>query len=64
MYILVINSGSSSLKYQLIDMKSEEVLSKGLCDRISLEHSFIKHSRKGADTIIIDKDLYNHRVAI
>ena len=37
MKILVINAGSSSLKYQLIDMETEEVLAKGLCERIGID---------------------------
>ena len=37
MKILVINAGSSSLKYQLIDMDSNDVMAKGLCERIGLE---------------------------
>lgn len=43
MKILVINCGSSSLKYQLIDMKNETVLCKGLCERIGMEESQITH---------------------
>ena len=43
MKILVINAGSSSLKYQLIDMDTETVLAKGICDRIGMGDSFIKH---------------------
>ena len=42
MKVLVINCGSSSLKYQLIDSESEEVLAKGICERIGIEHSCIK----------------------
>lgn len=64
MKVLVINTGSSSLKYQLIDMTNESVLAKGVCDRIGLEHSFLKHSKVGSDTVIIEKDLYNHKVAV
>lgn len=64
MKILVINSGSSSLKYQLIDMSNEAVLAKGVCDRIGLEHSFLKHTKTGSDAVIIEKDLYSHTVAI
>ncbi len=64
MKVLVINTGSSSLKYQLIDMTNESVLAKGVCDRIGLEHSFLKHSKIGSDTVIIEKDLYNHKVAV
>ena len=43
MKILVINCGSSSLKYQLIDMQGEKVLCKGLCERIGMESSMITH---------------------
>jgi acetate kinase len=64
MKILIINTGSSSLKYQMIDMTNESVLAKGVCDRIGLEHAFIKHTRVGSDTVVIEKDLYNHKVAI
>lgn len=64
MKVLVINTGSSSLKYQLIDMTNENVLAKGVCDRIGLEHSFLKHSKTGSDTVIIEKDLYNHKIAV
>ena len=39
MKILVINAGSSSLKYQLIDMDTEDVIAKGLCERIGIEDS-------------------------
>lgn len=64
MKVLVINTGSSSLKYQLIDMTNENVLAKGVCDRICLEQSFLKHSKIGENTVVIEKDLYNHRLAI
>ena len=43
MKILVINCGSSSLKYQLINMEDESVICKGICERIGIEGSFIKH---------------------
>lgn len=43
MKILVVNAGSSSLKYQLIDMDNEQVIAKGLCDKIGLPDSNIKH---------------------
>lgn len=43
MKILVVNAGSSSLKYQLIDMENEQVIAKGLCDKIGLEDSNISH---------------------
>ncbi len=49
MKILVINCGSSSLKYQLIDMDGEKVLCKGLCERIGIEGSRITHKAKGKE---------------
>ena len=45
MKILVINSGSSSLKYQLIDMSDESVIAKGICDRIGID-GVLKHTAK------------------
>ena len=47
MKVLVINCGSSSLKYQLIDMDNENLLCKGLCERIGLEGSKITHQANG-----------------
>ena len=47
MKVLVINCGSSSLKYQLIDMDGEKVLCKGLCERIGMESSMITHDANG-----------------
>ena len=43
MKILVVNCGSSSLKYQLIDMDNESVIAKGLCERIGIEGSKLTH---------------------
>ena len=43
MKILVINAGSSSLKYQLIDMETEKVMAKGLCERIGID-GHLKHT--------------------
>lgn len=64
MKILVINTGSSSLKYQLIDMKDESVLAKGLCDRIGIDNSYIKHTKTGMDAVLINKDMSDHQAAI
>ena len=49
MKILVINAGSSSLKYQLIDMEDESVLAKGLCERIGINGSRLTHRPTGKD---------------
>jgi acetate kinase len=64
MKILVINTGSSSLKYQLIDMQNESVLAKGLCDRIGIENSYIKHTKTGMEPVMIEKDMPDHKSAI
>ncbi len=52
MKILVINAGSSSLKYQLIDMETEKAIAKGGCERIGLDASFCKHKANGKETVI------------
>ena len=64
MKILVINCGSSSLKYQMIDMTSETLLAKGLAERIGLDKSFVKHTKIGTDAVTVEKKLDNHRVAL
>lgn len=64
MKILVINCGSSSLKYQLIDMKNEEVIAKGLAERIGIEGSVLKHQPKNSDKITIERPMPTHREAL
>ncbi len=63
MKILVINAGSSSLKYQFIDMDSMNVIAKGLCERIGIDGR-LKHTPAGKDTVILDKEMKNHTDAI
>lgn len=62
MKILVINAGSSSLKYQLIDMENEAVMAKGLCERIGIEGSVLTH--KGKKEVKIEKTMPTHVEAI
>lgn len=62
MKVLVINAGSSSLKYQLIDMETEKAIAKGGCERIGLPGSFLKH--KGKAEKLIEADMPDHKVAI
>ena len=62
MKILVINAGSSSLKYQLIDMETEKAIAKGGCERIGLEGSFLKHT--GKEKVTIESPMPNHEAAI
>ena len=64
MNILVINCGSSSLKYQLIDSNTENVLAKGLCERIGLEGSSITHKSEGKDKLETKVDMPDHTVAV
>lgn len=64
MNILVINCGSSSLKYQLIDMSEETVLAKGLVERIGIEGSRIKHDTTGKERVIIEEPMEDHKRAL
>lgn len=64
MIILVINAGSSSLKYQLIDMSNEKVLAKGVCDRIGIPGSIIKHKTHDDRSIEKQIEMTTHKDAI
>lgn len=63
MKILVVNCGSSSLKYQLIDMDTEAVMAKGNFERIGQQGSFLTH-KVGEEKHVIEKDVKNHEEAI
>ncbi|MCR4399545.1 MAG: acetate kinase [Syntrophomonadaceae bacterium] len=60
MKILVVNCGSSSIKYQLVDMTDESVLAKGLVDRVGIPGTVLKHEPVGKDEVVIKKDLPDH----
>ncbi len=62
MKVLVINSGSSSLKYRLIEMDNESVLAKGVADRIGIGNSSLKHT--GKKEVVIEKNMDDHSAAI
>lgn len=64
MKILVLNCGSSSLKYQLIDMEGEKVLAKGLVERIGIDGSRIKHTKTGLDAVTREVPFPDHSAAI
>ena len=64
MKILVINCGSSSLKYQFIDMENEEVIAKGLAERIGIDGSVLNHQPKGFDKIKIERPMPTHKEAL
>ncbi|MBQ8043876.1 MAG: acetate kinase [Clostridia bacterium] len=63
MKILVLNCGSSSLKYQLIDMEKKELLAKGNFERIGENESFLTH-KVGSDKIVINKPVETHTDAL
>ncbi|MEG0296050.1 MAG: acetate kinase [Clostridium sp.] len=64
MKVLVINCGSSSLKYQLIDMQTEQELAQGLVERIGIEGSVLTQKVEGRDKYIIKTEMNDHKDAI
>ena len=64
MKVLVINCGSSSLKYQVLDMDTETLLCKGLVERIGIEGSVIKHEKIGQDKFVLTTPMADHKDAI
>jgi acetate kinase len=59
MKILVINAGSSSLKFQVIDMENKSVIAKGNVEKINEKGSFLKYKAKGEEHVY-NKDITNH----
>ena len=64
MKVLVINCGSSSLKYQVFDMDCEILMAKGLVERIGLDGSVIKHEKVGRDKFVNETPMKDHKEAI
>ena len=64
MNVLVINAGSSSLKYQLLDVDTREVYAKGNCERIGIDGSFVGHEENGGPKQKLEVALPDHRTAI
>lgn len=64
MIVLVINSGSSSLKYQVFNMEKESLLAKGLVERIGMSGSILTHSPAQGDKVVIEQDIPDHNTAI
>ncbi len=64
MKILVINAGSSSLKYQLIDTADNKVIAKGLCERIGIENSKLTYKPTGKEGFELVQDMKDHTDAI
>ena len=63
MKVLVVNAGSSSLKYQLFDTESGSVLAKGNCERIGIDGSRIIHKTSGKDEYVKEAVLKDHSAA-
>ncbi|MDR1702638.1 MAG: acetate kinase [Sporomusaceae bacterium] len=64
MKVLVVNCGSSSIKYQLLEMDNEAVLAKGLVERIGIDGSVLIHQPEGKDKVTINADIKNHSIGI
>ena len=63
-YILVINAGSSSLKYQLFEMEKKAVLAKGVVERIGIDGSSLTHKPEGHDKVVIKQPTPDHNAAV
>lgn len=64
MKIIVLNCGSSSIKYQLFEMTTKEVLAKGVVEKIGLHGSFIKNERNDGDKLLLEGEIYDHQSGI
>jgi acetate kinase len=64
MKIIVINCGSSSIKYQLYDLEKKEVLAKGGIEKIGLHGSFIRHERNDGDKVKLEGEIVDHQAGI
>ena len=64
MKVLVINCGSSSLKYQIIDMDTQDVLCKGLVERIGIEGSQLTHKVPGHEDVVVKEEMKDHQRAV
>lgn len=63
MYVLVVNAGSSSLKYQVIDSETEELITRGLCEKVGYSDAFVQHWNKN-DKRVFEEPMENHLVAV
>lgn len=67
MIILVINCGSSSIKYQLLDMKNDDVfdvIAKGIAEKIGLPVGILQYAPAGRDKIVLDLPIPDHKVGM
>jgi len=64
MKILVLNCGSSSVKYKLLDMESKEVLGSGGVEKIGMKGSFLKHQRRDGQKVMLEGEILEHQLAV
>ena len=64
MKILVLNCGSSSIKYQLFDMTSKDVIAKGIVEKIGMTGSFLKHTKQNGDKVKLEGEILDHQAGI
>lgn len=64
MNVLVLNCGSSSLKYQLIDMNTKSVLAKGICEKIGIDGSSLTHKPTGKEQLVVNQPMPDHKAAV
>ena len=64
MKIIVLNCGSSSIKYQLFEMPSQQVIAKGLVDKIGLKGSLVKHEREDGVKVTLEGEIFDHKLGI
>lgn len=64
MKIIVLNCGSSSIKYQLFEMPSQRVIAKGLVDKIGLKGSLVKHEREDGIKVTLEGEIFDHKLGI
>jgi acetate kinase len=64
MKVLVLNCGSSSIKYQLFDMDKKEMLAKGIIEKIGMHGAFIRNERNDGDTIKLEGEIIDHQSGI
>ena len=64
MKVLILNCGSSSIKYQLFDMNKKSVLAKGIAEKVGLKGSFVNHEKENGGKVVFEGEIIDHLVGI
>ena len=64
MKILVINCGSSSIKYQFISLEDNKILAKGIVEKIGMKGSFLKHEKESGEKVLFKGEILDHKIGI